>query len=71
MAGKENAPVLMETRSMGTFKFETGHEYMTKYALPYFCFHLSSGYCILRHLGVPIGVFDYVGKDEVRLSWPT
>ncbi len=55
-------PVLMET-SMGNFKFESGESYASDYAMPNFYFHLTSAYCILRHLGVPIGAFDYLGKD--------
>ncbi|GAM89527.1 hypothetical protein ANO11243_075660 [Dothideomycetidae sp. 11243] len=62
-AGKDAEPVLMETARMGNFKFESGQEYVSMYALPNFHFHFSSAYCILRHLGVPIGAFDYLGKE--------
>lgn len=63
MDRKEEVPVFLETKTMGTFRFESGQQYVADYALPFFHFHLSSGYCILRHLGVPIGAFDYLGKD--------
>ena len=60
--GKENEPLIMKTR-MGDFKFESGQQYVSDYALPNFHFHLGTAYCILRHLGVPIGALDYLGKD--------
>jgi hypothetical protein len=52
--------VIMET-AMGNFKFESGQTYLTEYAIPNFHFHLTTAYCILRHLGVPLGAFDYLG----------
>jgi len=58
--GKEGAEVIMETK-MGNFRF-TGQRYVSEFAIPNFHFHLTSAYCILRHLGVPIGAFDYL-KD--------
>jgi uncharacterized protein len=58
MADKE---VIMETK-MGNFRFATGQEYVSNYAIPNFHFHLTSAYCIMRHLGVPLGAFDYL-KD--------
>jgi hypothetical protein len=53
-------PVIMETK-LGNFRFESGWIYLSEYAIPNFHFHLTSAYCILRHLGVPIGAFDYLG----------
>ena len=53
-------PVIMETNSMGSFRFESGQAYLSEYAIPNFHFHLTTAYCILRHLGVPIGAFDYM-----------
>lgn len=52
----------METKSMGTFRFETGQTYVSEYAMPNFHFHLTTAYCILRHRGVPVGALDYM-KD--------
>lgn len=60
MDGMEEKEVLMETK-MGNFGF-TGQSYVSEYAIPNFHFHLCSAYCILRHLGVPLGAFDYL-KD--------
>lgn len=53
--------VIMETK-MGNFHFATGQEYVSNYAIPNFHFHLTSAYCIMRHLGVPLGAMDYL-KD--------
>lgn len=58
--GKEGAEVLMDTR-MGKFRF-TGQRYVSEFVLPNVHFHLSTAYCILRHLGVPLGALDYM-KD--------
>ncbi|KAB5525668.1 hypothetical protein GE09DRAFT_1293192 [Coniochaeta sp. 2T2.1] len=55
---KEDREVIMESK-MGDFRF-TGQRYVSEYAIPNFHFHLTSAYCILRHLGVPIGAFDYL-----------
>lgn len=52
-------PVIMETK-MGNFRFESGQTYLSEYAIPNFHFHMTSAYCILRHLGVPLGAFDYL-----------
>ena len=62
MDGKEKNPLIMKTR-MGEFKFETGQQYVSDYALPNFHFHLGTAYCILRHLSVPIGVLHYLVKS--------
>jgi hypothetical protein len=56
--GKEQAEVIMANR-MGDFKF-TGQSYVSEFAIPNFHFHLSTAYCILRSLGVPLGALDYL-----------
>ncbi|WP_104667567.1 DUF1993 domain-containing protein [Ensifer adhaerens] len=38
----------------------TGEEYLQKFVLPNFYFHLTTAYDILRHKGVPIGKADYL-----------
>jgi hypothetical protein len=58
--GKENQEIIMEIK-IGNFRF-TGQRYVSEFAIPNFHFHLTSAYCILRHLGVPIGALDYL-KD--------
>lgn len=50
----------MDTR-MGKFKF-TGQSYVSDFALPNFHFHMTTAYCILRHLGVNLSAFDYLGS---------
>ena len=52
-------PVIMESK-VANFRFESGQTYLSEYAIPNFHFHLTTAYCILRHLGVPIGAFDYL-----------
>lgn len=38
----------------------TGEEYLQKFVLPNFYFHLTTAYDILRHNGVPIGKADFL-----------
>ncbi len=40
----------------------TGLDYLTKFALPTFYFHVTTAYAILRHNGVPLGKSDYLGS---------
>ncbi|OHE93224.1 hypothetical protein CORC01_11449 [Colletotrichum orchidophilum] len=63
MDGREDEEVLMDTKSMGTFRF-TGYSYVVQYACPNFHFHLGSAYCILRHLGVSLTAFDYLDTQR-------
>lgn len=39
-------------------------EYVTRFALPNFYFHIVTAYDILRHRGVPLGKADYIGADS-------
>lgn len=52
-------PIIMESK-IGDFKFESGQAYLSEFAIPNFHFHLSTAYCILRSLGVPLGAMDYL-----------
>jgi uncharacterized protein len=52
-------PLLMEVKA-GKFRFESGQAYFSEFALANFHFHLASGYCIFRQMGVPIGALDYL-----------
>ena len=40
--------------------FLTGHDYFHQFVLPQFYFHVTTGYGILRHLGVELGKRDYL-----------
>ncbi|KAJ7154203.1 hypothetical protein C8R46DRAFT_1119012 [Mycena filopes] len=60
MDGKEDAEIVMEKQG---FRF-TGVRYVTELAVPNFHFHLSSAYCIVRHLGVPVGAMDYLDSQK-------
>jgi hypothetical protein len=42
--------------------FDTGAVYLTHFAMPQFCFHVTTAYAILRHNGVPIGKRDFIGS---------
>lgn len=42
--------------------FDSGEQYLTRFALPNFYFHVTTAYAILRHNGVPIGKKDYIGS---------
>jgi hypothetical protein len=38
-----------------------GLDYLLKYALPNFYFHVTTAYAILRHNGVEVGKMDFIG----------
>ena len=59
MDGMEDAEVVMKLRA-GDRKL-TGRDYVLKYAIPNFYFHLCMAYAILRKEGVPVGKTDYLG----------
>lgn len=52
-------PIIMQSK-MGDFRFESGQAYLSEFVIPNFHFHLSTAYCILRNLGVPLGATDYL-----------
>ena len=43
----------------------TAEEYLARFALPNFYFHVATAYDILRHNGVPLGKRDYLGNLSV------
>jgi uncharacterized protein len=57
--GREDETVTIRQRS-GSVSF-TGVDYLRKFALPNFFFHVVTGYDVLRHKGVPLGKSDYLG----------
>ena len=40
----------------------TAEQYLVRFALPNFYFHVATAYDILRHNGVPLGKRDYLGN---------
>jgi len=59
LEGSETRTVNMK---FGKLEFNfTGDDYVLKFALPNFFFHLTTAYDILRAQGVPIGKADYIG----------
>lgn len=40
----------------------TGQDYLLKFGLPNFYFHVTTAYDVLRNQGVPVGKRDYLGK---------
>ncbi len=59
LEGSETRTVTMK---FGKLEFSfTGDDYVLKFALPNFYFHLTTAYDILRAQGVPVGKADYIG----------
>lgn len=49
------------TLSFPNFKMTfSGEDYLLKFVLPNFYFHVTTAYAILRHKGVPIGKADFI-----------
>jgi uncharacterized protein len=46
----------------------TGLGFLVSYAMPQFFFHTTTAYDILRHLGVPIGKRDFLGRIQLLKS---
>ncbi|MCB9715986.1 MAG: DUF1993 domain-containing protein [Myxococcales bacterium] len=38
-----------------------GRDYLLEFVMPNFYFHITTAYAILRHNGVPLGKYDYIG----------
>lgn len=45
----------------GSFSF-TGETFLLRWAVPNFYFHCTTAYNLLRHNGVPVGKFDFLGS---------
>jgi hypothetical protein len=60
--GTESRPVTLTMRT-GNIEFE-GMNYLLHFALPNFFFHTTTAYDILRHNGVELGKFDYLGRPR-------
>lgn len=59
LEGAEHRPVELKFGS-DSVKF-TGVDYISKFAMPNFYFHVTTAYNILRHNGVEIGKADFTG----------
>ncbi len=42
-------------------KYQTMEDYLVESAIPNLYFHITTAYCILRSLGMPIGKQDFIG----------
>ena len=60
--GTESRQVTLTMRT-GNIEFE-GMNYLLHFALPNFFFHTTTAYDILRHNGVELGKFDYLGRPR-------
>ena len=58
--GAESRAIELKTPG-GTLSF-TGQAFLLHWAIPNFYFHATTAYNLLRHNGVPIGKFDFLGK---------
>ncbi len=47
-------------------KWLRGDHYVMQVAIPNFFFHLTTAYAILRHNGVDVGKFDYIGAVPIQ-----
>lgn len=59
--GRETAEIEFKAGPR-TFNF-SGRDYVLGFAIPNFFFHATTAYAILRHKGVPLGKFDFLGAS--------
>jgi hypothetical protein len=59
--GNEEAEVILPAG--GVQRKYTGQTYVLEFALPNFFFHVTTGYDLLRHNGVPVGKRNYLGWE--------
>ena len=59
--GAESRAIEIKTPSRA-YQFN-GQDYLVKWALPNFYFHLTTAYNLLRHNGVPVGKLDFLAVD--------
>ena len=60
MEGSEQREVNLQMR-MGAVSF-TGQYYLLSWVMPNVYFHVTTAYNILRHNGVELGKWDFLGK---------
>jgi hypothetical protein len=61
-AGAETREIVLKFPQV-TFKF-SGQDYVTKFVLPNFYFHVTTAYVILRKNGVELGKGDFLGAIQ-------
>jgi uncharacterized protein len=44
----------------------TAEDFLLTFALPNFYFHAATAYDVLRHLGLPVGKMDFLGKPRLK-----
>lgn len=59
-SGSEDRSITLKTPTR-ELQF-VGLDYLRDFALPNFYFHVTTAYALLRHNGVEIGKFDYLGR---------
>lgn len=59
--GSEDREVVIQPGKPRERRF-AGRDYLLRYGLPQFLFHVTTAYSILRHNGVPIGKRDFMGR---------
>lgn len=59
MDGKEEEEIVIKSKS-GEWR-STATSYVLDFVLPNFYFHITTAYNILRHNGVPVGKWDFIG----------
>lgn len=60
--GSQGKTVEVPIRGASALTFQ-GEHYLKHWVLPNFYFHLTVAYGLLRHNGVPLGKFDFLGRD--------
>ena len=43
----------------------TADQFLLSFSQPNFYFHVTTSYAILRHIGVPVGKMDYLGRQRI------
>jgi len=61
MINSENKSIEFSIREH-KFSFSNGEDYLKRWILPHFFFHITTAYNILRMNGVNLGKWDYTGK---------
>lgn len=60
--GTEAKEIEVPIRGATPLKF-AGEPYLKHWVLPNFYFHVTIAYALLRHNGVELGKFDFIGRD--------